>query len=302
MRKLLIAIAIIGGLASIALCAGFGWDQATVLKDQIINVLQLGRIALAIGALLQALPRGLVGSRLLAPSAFTGIYFAPSLVAVKVGGMPLVWGMTIFAGCAEMAVSLVWRRLRAFVPPESAGLVVFFIGSIISLAACHMLLGEGPTGIATLTEWLVAGTTLALMVAIHIWSRTALKIYCVMIGMVFGFIVCIWAGLLTRTDLTPILVLPVISIPTLSNTYWTFDWSMLLPFAITALAAAMSLGLMGFPARAAQHREPRHHRRPTAARATPRTLAGPVVAGPIDPPRNRRWDNRWASDGAACRA
>jgi xanthine permease XanP len=214
--------------------------EAGLHTDQIINVLQLGCIALAIGALLQALPRGLVGSRLLAPSAFTGIYFAPSLVAVKVGGMPLVWGMTIFAGCAEMAVSLVWRRLRAFVPPESAGLVVFFIGSIIALAACHMLLGEGPTGIATLTEWLVAGTTLALMVAIRIWSRTALKIYCVMIGMVFGFIVCIWAGLLTRTDLTPILVLPVISIPTLSNTYWTFDWSMLLPFAITALAAAMS--------------------------------------------------------------
>jgi hypothetical protein len=49
---------------------------------------------------------------MLAPSCFTGLYLASSLVAVKVGGMPLVWGMTIFAGLMEMAFSLVWRRLR----------------------------------------------------------------------------------------------------------------------------------------------------------------------------------------------
>jgi len=35
MRKLLIAIAAVGGLASIGLCASYGWDQATVLKDQV---------------------------------------------------------------------------------------------------------------------------------------------------------------------------------------------------------------------------------------------------------------------------
>ena len=66
--------------------------------------------------------------------------------------------MTIFAGLMEMAVSLVWRRLRAFVPPETAGLVVFFIGSIIALAACRML-AEGPAGGATATEWLMTGGT-----------------------------------------------------------------------------------------------------------------------------------------------
>ena len=102
--------------------------------------------------------------------------------------MPLVWGMTIVAGIVEMALSLVWRRLRAFVPPELAGLIVFFIGSIIALAACHMLLAEGPAGRATLNEWLIAGSSIALMVAIHVWSKTRLKIYCVVIGMMFGFL------------------------------------------------------------------------------------------------------------------
>ena len=215
--------------------------EAGLQTEQIINILQLGCVALAVGALLQALPRGPVGSRMLAPSCFTGLYLASSLVAVKVGGLPLVWGMTIFAGFMEMAFSLVWRRLRALVPPESAGLVVFFIGSIIALAACHMLLSDAATGgVATPTEWLIAGATLALMVGIHIWSKSALKIYCVVIGMVFGFMISVWAGLLTRGHLGPLLELPIVALPNPLHVSWAFDWSMVVPFAITALAAAMS--------------------------------------------------------------
>jgi len=215
--------------------------EAGLQTEQIINILQLGCVALAVGALLQALPRGPVGSRMLAPSCFTGLYLASSLVAVKVGGLPLVWGMTIFAGFMEMAFSLVWRRLRALVPPESAGLVVFFIGSIIALAACHMLLSDAATGgVATPTEWLIAGATLTLMVGIHIWSKSALKIYCVVIGMVFGFVISVWAGLLTRGHLGPLLELPIVALPNPLHVSWAFDWSMVVPFAITALAAAMS--------------------------------------------------------------
>ena len=52
-------------------------------SDQIGNTLRMGMLALAIAVLLQALPRGPVGSRLLAPSIFTGVYLAPSLVAVQ---------------------------------------------------------------------------------------------------------------------------------------------------------------------------------------------------------------------------
>ena len=214
--------------------------QAGLGVDQIINMLQLGCIALGVAILLQALPRGPVGSRLLAPSSFTGIYLVSSLAAVKAGGMPLVWGMTLFAGFVEMALSLVWRRLRPLVPPESAGLVVFFIGSTIGLAACRMLVSEGPAGGTTPTEWLVAAITFTLMVAMNIWGKSQFKIYCVVIGMAVGFLVSIWTGLVTPGALRQLLELPLISLPSASNISWAFDWSLLLPFAITALAAAMS--------------------------------------------------------------
>jgi len=214
--------------------------QAGLQTGEIINILQFGCVVLGVGTVLQAFPRGPVGSRLLAPSVFSGIYLASSMAAVKAGGMPLVWGMTIVAGIVEMALSVVWRRLRAFVPPESAGLIVFFIGSLIALAACHMLLAEGPAGSATLNEWLIAIATIAAMIGLHVWSASGLKIYCVVIGMIFGFVLSFWAGLLTRGDLGAIFELPLVSFPSSAHLSWTFDWSLVLPFAITGLAAAMS--------------------------------------------------------------
>ena len=120
--------------------------EAGVPADVLSAMLRMGMFALAVAVFLQALPRGPVGSRLLAPSIFTGVYLAPSLLAVKIGGMPLLWGMTIFAGLVEVALSRVWIRLRTFIPSETAGLVVFLIGVIIGLAALRILVGEGTSG------------------------------------------------------------------------------------------------------------------------------------------------------------
>ena len=103
-----------------------------------------------------------------------------------------------------------------------------------------MLLAEGPAGSATLHEWLIAIATIAAMIGLHVWSASGLKIYCVVIGMIFGFVLSFWAGLLTRGDLRTILELPLVSFPSSAHLSWAFDWSMMLPFAITGLAAAMS--------------------------------------------------------------
>src|SRR5262249_2224043 len=78
--------------------------EAQLSTDQTTNLLQLGMIVLAIAVFLQALPRGPIGSRFLAPPGFTGIYLAPSMLALKSGGLPLVWGMTVFAGLVEIAL------------------------------------------------------------------------------------------------------------------------------------------------------------------------------------------------------
>jgi NCS2 family nucleobase:cation symporter-2 len=214
--------------------------QAGVPADQIINVLQLGFVALAAGTLLQALPRGPIGSCLLAPSIFTGIYLAPALLAVKMGGLPLVWGMTIFAGLVEMALSLVWSRLRPFVPPETAGLVVFLVGTIIGLAALRVLLEDSPSGSIAARDGIVTGCALAVMTALNIWNKGRLKLFCILIGMIVGYLMSGAVGLMTSRDLTVGLNHPWLALPTLSRISLAFDWTLVVPFTVTGLAAAMN--------------------------------------------------------------
>ena len=86
--------------------------EAGIAAVQVADILRVGMLVLALGTLLQALPRGPVGSRLLAPANFTALYFPASLLAVKSGGMPLVWGMTVFAGVLQLGLACLWSRLR----------------------------------------------------------------------------------------------------------------------------------------------------------------------------------------------
>jgi xanthine permease XanP len=214
--------------------------QAGLSADQITNILQLGFLALAVAVLLQVLPRGPIGSRLLAPAIFTGVYLAPSLLAVKAGGMPLVWGMTMFAGVVEIALSRVWSRLRAFIPPESAGLVVFLVGAIIGLAAVHLVLEDSPAGTLDARDGIVAGSALAIMAGLNIWNRGRLKLFCILIGMAAGYFVSGAVGLLTLRDVSIVVNRPLLALPSVSGISWAFDWSLAMPFAVTGLAAAMN--------------------------------------------------------------
>src|SRR5262249_8152432 len=92
-----------------------------------VNLLCLAMIALGVASILQSLPRGPIGSGFLCPSCHTGIFLEPSIAAVKLGGLPLVFGMTIVAGLIQAVLSPVLRRIRPLLPPEIGGLVVFFV-------------------------------------------------------------------------------------------------------------------------------------------------------------------------------
>ena len=215
-------------------------DQAKLPTNQVTNLLQLGFLVLAIATLLQALPRGPVGSRFLAPSIYTGVYLAPSLLAVKTGGLPLMWGMTIFAGLAEIALSRAWSRMRPFIPPESAGLVIVLVGFIIGLAAVHVMVEGDTSGALSAKDVIVAGCALAVMGGLNVWNSGRLKLFCILIGMVVGYFVAAGAGLLTWRDVSSVVHRPLLAIPTLRSTSWTFDASLVVPFAVTGLAAAMN--------------------------------------------------------------
>jgi xanthine permease XanP len=209
--------------------------------NEISEMLRLCMLGLGFAVLLQALPRGPVGSRRLAPSIFTGIYLAPSILAVKLGGLPLVWGMTIFAGLCEAVLAQFWVRLRTLIPPESAGMVVFLVGVIIGLAGLRLLVGDGPGGSVGGQDAIVTGITLAVMIGLNIWSKGPPRLFCILIGMACGYVAAAAVGLLTAHDVAAAIIdQPLLAVPSVAHLSWSFNTALIIPFAVSGLASAMS--------------------------------------------------------------
>lgn len=89
--------------------------------ELVASLLSTGMIVLALATFLQARRLGPVGSGFMCPATFSATYLGPSLLAAQVGGLPLVFGMTIFASVLEAAVAPLLNLLRAIFPPEVSG-------------------------------------------------------------------------------------------------------------------------------------------------------------------------------------
>ena len=147
--------------------------------------------------------------------------------------------MTIFAGLFEIVLSRVWTRLRTFIPSETAGLVVFLIGVNVGLAALRTLVGDAASGALTGQSGTVAAVALAVMIGLNIWNKGQLRLFCILIGMVVGYIAAVMTGMLTLDDFASILRQPLVALPSFDHISFAFDASLIVPFAVCALAAAM---------------------------------------------------------------
>src|SRR5262249_23304742 len=139
---------------------------AGVPPDTIANFLTLGLIVLGIATFLQVSRIGPVGSGFMSPATFTATYFVPSLLAAKIGGPPLVFGMTIFAGILESALAPLLNRLRAIFPPEISGLIIVMIGISAAISGLRSILAPGVAPVDA-AEWWVAGITIASMAILN---------------------------------------------------------------------------------------------------------------------------------------
>jgi NCS2 family nucleobase:cation symporter-2 len=161
------------------------------------------------------------------------------VLALKAGGLPLMFGMTVFAGFVEMLVSRLFKPLRPLFPPEIAGFVVVMIGITIGNLGFRNLLGAGTAELATGPSLVVAGITLGLMIALNVWTRGASKLFCALIGMAVGYLAAIFAGALPAADLQRLHAAPLFRVPDYSHLAWSFDSTLTVPFAVAAVAASL---------------------------------------------------------------
>jgi NCS2 family nucleobase:cation symporter-2 len=210
----------------------------------VVDLIGAGMLVLAAATLLQALRVGPLGSGFMSPAVFTATYLGPSLVAAKVGGLPLVFGMTIFAGLLEAALAPLLNRLRPIFPPEISGLVIFMIGVSASVAGLRLMLGGSGVPV-TSAEWSVATITLATMIVLSVWARGMARMLCALIGVAIGYVATGITGSFDAAQSAAISAAAWVDVPQLGRVSWSFDLGLAVPFAIAALAAAMkALGVI----------------------------------------------------------
>jgi len=113
--------------------------------DQEINLVSLGMIGSACGGLLQNKRRGPVGSGFLVIPGLSSVHMAGSLVALRLGGMPMVWGLIISIGLLQSVASRFLRVLRFLLPAELAGLSVLLTGVTLGRFGIPDIIGGVPS-------------------------------------------------------------------------------------------------------------------------------------------------------------
>ena len=231
----------VNALQYVAVLAGFlvfpliMTREAHVSADVADSVLSWSMIILAFGTAIQALPNGPVGSGYLAPSVMTAVYVSPSLEAVRLGGLALMGGMTMFGGAVEAALSRSMYRLRSLLPPELAGVVILLVAIGNGMVGYRYLLSPGTTQ-PDLSHWSVAMITLLVTVALSVWGKGIIRASCALIGMIVGYAIALAIGLVPHDQLVQLTELPPVRLPHAGYFSWSFDPVLIAPFLIAALA------------------------------------------------------------------
>ena len=215
--------------------------EAGASEEAAQQAVSLGMIALGAGAVLQARWRGPVGSGYLAPPVLSAVYLHNSIMATKIGGLPLVYGMTMVAGGLEAVLSRLLLRFRRYFPPVVSGLIVLAVGIEPGLVGAEKLLVAGPDVSAEYfrAHLAIATLTVSVMVGLSIWAKGMLRLLCTLIGIVVGLVAAIAGGHIDHAAAARIWAAPIFAIPSLSNISCSFHSSLVVPFLFAGLAAGL---------------------------------------------------------------
>jgi NCS2 family nucleobase:cation symporter-2 len=153
--------------------------------------------------------------------------------------MPLVYGMTLFAGMFELTVSRLLIRMRPYFPPEISGLAVTILGIELGVIAFRNIMGfHHPEG-ASLTGIAIGFATFGLTFLLNIYGAGSVRLFCSLIGVAVGYVAAIAAGLLSDQSASLLRAAPVIDLPQITHIGFSFDPAMLVVFMLASLASML---------------------------------------------------------------
>jgi xanthine permease XanP len=238
------------------------------------SIVSVSLIAMAIATALQVNRAGPIGAGFLAPHITSAIFLGPSLLAARIGGLSLVFGMTLLAGAIGLVLSPLLRRFRKLFPPEVSGVVVLMVGLSMVPIGMTRLIGLGDGDITSEpTEWGLGLITLASIVILSVSSFGRLRLYSTALGVAIGYATAFAFGILDGATFEPVRETPLFGAPSLPDSPPTFSALLVLPFLAAALASVVKdAGLII----SCQKTNDSRWKRPDT-----RSVSGGVVAGSV---------------------
>ena len=209
------------------------------------SMMSITLISSAIATLIQAnqIGRFMGGGILLSLSA-SSLYLAPSLLAVKLGGVKLLYGMTLFAGFIQVLMSFLIVKLKKFLPIEISSLVLAIVGfdlfQVGVMQYCGLLNISRPFIPNCSSYVLVNIFPLLLMIICCVWGKNFLKKYYLLIGVIAGYLVIFAFGGLDQSRVADIHNAKWFFIPSIKVEH-SFDKSLILPFCIAAIISTIKI-------------------------------------------------------------
>ena len=200
--------------------------------------ISLSMISAGIVTILQSFRKGPIGSGYLVPSVCGPSYFSASMTAASMGGLPLLFGMTGFVGVVEVFFSRIMHRFRFLFPSEVTGVIVLMVGIVIIPLTMNSFVGIGGNDHTVTQQEVITGVlTLAVMVFLNVLSKGKLRLYSVLIGMIFGYLCSAAFGIFSQSDVVHLINTPLFAFPYIKGFGWSFDAALIIPFIIATLSS-----------------------------------------------------------------
>ena len=210
------------------------------------SLIAFSMLAAGLGSIVQSVGLPFIGSGYLCPNVCGPSYFSVSLSAAWVGGVPLMRGMIIVAGLVEMMIAPIIQRLRKVFPTYVVGLVVAMVGVSILAPAITSFFGLAFREDAIRSADMLVGLfSLMIMVLANLWGKRLARMYCLLIGIVAGWILAAILAPEYWYDLVAAKEMPVLAAPSMGPTFGgiAFDLRMVIPFVVIAISGSLkSLG------------------------------------------------------------
>ena len=239
-KMVMLALQYFATAATFLLLSSLVIGQAHVTPEMAADLISLAMIVCATSALFQAVKWRYFGAGAFAAATPNPVFLSAALMAVKVGGIGLMAGMTLFAAVIQGVFTYGLRYLQKIFPPELSALLVCMIGLELGAMGIRHLTDTHNISV-TASSMGVGLICLVIMFALHVWSQGLGKIFALLIGIVVGYVSLFIIGDISATHLEAIMQAPWLFMPCFPHIQYHFSMVLAVPFVIAALICAIKV-------------------------------------------------------------